>query len=173
VTVWQRHFLALVPDEAARSALAAVPVPAGARPTRPGDLHVTVAFLGTLERSAEQLCREAARRAAAEAAPVACSFDAVDVWPVPRVLCAVESRPAPALQALAARVEQALVAAGFEREPRAYRPHVTLARGVGEGWPARLPVPVRWTSRELRLMASPVGGPAGYATVDSFPLGRA
>ena len=45
-----RAFVALVPDAASRNALHALPVTRGARRTMSAQLHVTLAFIGAIER---------------------------------------------------------------------------------------------------------------------------
>ncbi|MGJ8748453.1 2'-5' RNA ligase family protein, partial [Burkholderia pseudomallei] len=50
-----RCFVALTLDRASRDALAALPVAAGARRTPRDQLHVTIAFLGAIERAKSEL----------------------------------------------------------------------------------------------------------------------
>jgi RNA 2',3'-cyclic 3'-phosphodiesterase len=175
VSPWQRHFLALVPDAAARAALSGIPVPDGARRTLPEDLHVTLAWLGTLDEAGEAACRGVANSVARHSERFEVAFDCLEVWPEPRVLCATQRRPSAALVGLVAALGQGLAReAGFvlEERPRPYRPHVTLARGVGGGEAAEaLPVPVRWVAGTVVLMGSRVAGPPGYGVIDRAALG--
>lgn len=125
----QRMFVALdLPAEVQRRLLALVPVAGGVRPAVPGQVHLTLHFLGDV--------------AAAAVEPSIAALEAV-VWrgfPLviegggrfpPRGPAAVlwaglrASRP---LDDLHAAIAAALEAAGHAIEPRPYVPHVTVAR---------------------------------------------
>jgi 2'-5' RNA ligase len=171
---WQRHFLALVPDDRAREALAAAAVPPGARVVRAADLHLTLLFLGTLAPEAEGAVLQAV---GGSHAAVRIRLDVVELWKGPRAWVGVPAMEDPRVARLAAEVEAAVLPLlGEERLTEArglpFRTHVTLARAV-PGTPASLHLvkPVEWEARELRLMAS--GGPAAptrYATRGVVPL---
>ncbi len=153
---WQRHFLALRPDQAARARLAALSLPVQARRTHPADLHVTLAFLGTLDVSAFGVVTEVADGFAHTRAPPLVRLDRLEYWPRSRVLCAVGSAEQDSLVEDVATLTAALLARGLSVETRPFRPHVTLAR-LKAGEPVE-PVPwspaVTWSAPELVLMAS-------------------
>ncbi len=133
-----RTFFALDPDESFLGATtrlmdelrAAGPMP-HARWVSPLTLHVTLRFLGATDEAQVPALVEIARALASE-------------WPsaVPvhrtSLLAFPDARRAHVLSlaiddggttaALAARAEDAVVALGFRREARAFRPHLTVAR---------------------------------------------
>ena len=159
-----RHFLALCPDAPARQALAALSGLHRGRTVHPDDLHLTLAFLGELTVSPPALL-EALASASARCGPVAVVLDRAETWPGPGAACATGEVPRAA--ALSTALWQALAAFGYRANPRPFRAHVTLARGlprsVGETVDP-LPAPIGWTSREFLLMASAAdAGPAGSA----------
>ena len=169
-----RHFLALCPDASARQALVAVPGSRSGRVVHPEDLHLTLAFLGELAVAPAAL-GEALASASARVGPVVVVLDRVETWPGPGAACAAGEVPRAA--ALSAALWQSLAAFGYRADPRPFRAHVTLARGlprsVGETV-SLLAVPIRWTSREILLMASAAdAGPAGsprYRILGRCPL---
>jgi RNA 2',3'-cyclic 3'-phosphodiesterase len=138
-----RAFLAVPPDPAwAESARALL---AGLRPrlpdaswTRPESWHVTLRFLGGIERRrlgffSETISREAARLPGAHlsvAGPI--------VLPLrgPARVLGLELRCSCEVVVLLARAAEAAAReAGLEPEKRPFRPHVTLAR-VRRPWPS-------------------------------------
>jgi 2'-5' RNA ligase len=65
----------------------------------------------------------------------------------------------PALSTLAAAFAEAYRAEGFSIEPRAFRPHVTLARGVRASRPIELSLsPLITTASHVSLMKSDLSG---------------
>jgi 2'-5' RNA ligase len=168
-----RYFLALCPDSAARTALADVPLPPGAQPVHPDDLHLTVAFLGSLGGQGPQSLLAALAPACA-LPPPRVTLDASESWPGPRVFCAVGD--CPDVAALAARLWQRLGVLGWVPEARPYQAHVTLARKLPAPFGPRvaLPAPIRWQPGALVLMASTGRTGSGlprYQTVASLPWG--
>ena len=100
------------------------------RSTAPEGWHLTLRFLGETAPDALERLRE--RRAAAD---LGARFDVVfgrlGAFPAPEsaeVLWLGVNEGAPALAALAARVESCAREAGFPAETRPYMPHVTLSR---------------------------------------------
>jgi RNA 2',3'-cyclic 3'-phosphodiesterase len=137
-----RAFIALPLPEAIRNQLAVtqflLPLP---RPVPPANMHLTLAFLGTL---AEPVLEES-RRALSNlrAAPLTLSVAGLGVFggDKPRNVHA-RLAPAPALDHLQARIAQAVRAAGVPLEGKRFVPHVTLGRlrarpgqraGTGQG----------------------------------------
>jgi 2'-5' RNA ligase len=174
-----RWFFALWPNAAARTALAdacAGLALAGARPTHPRDLHLTLRFLGELDDTALANAEAAAGRVRAECVPVV--LDHLGHFARSRVLWAGPSRPDPALTALADQLEAALCAAGLPPETRPFRPHVTLARKVcrgldpGSSWPGPTwPGSIGWRATAFALAAGRPGEMPRYLRRRSWPLG--
>jgi len=99
-----------------------------ARWVRPEGLHITLKFLGNVADERLPVIESALRRIAASHFEL--SLQNVGVFPnpgSPRVLwVGIESGPE--LATLANEADNALTSIGFERERRAFTPHVTLAR---------------------------------------------
>lgn len=153
----RRLFFAFWPDESTREAMHHAARKAvrgsGGRPVPAANLHVTVAFLGSV---AESLVGEI--RAVGRAVPVEPSFeivfDEVAFWPKPQVLVAASSSPAPEAAAIAARLWAGLVPLGIPPDFRPFKPHVTLARKVMKPAPELSLKPVRWPVNALTLVES-------------------
>jgi 2'-5' RNA ligase len=147
-----RIFLAVFPSPEVRDAAFDVVQ----RLRRPGDgvawvkrenLHYTLRFLGELDEDGVTRATQAAREAAAAQASFAARLGEVGAFPSARrarVLWLGLSLGAEALVALAGRLEQALVARGFEPglEPggRPFSAHLTIGRlrEGGADWSAAL-----------------------------------
>jgi 2'-5' RNA ligase len=102
-----------------------------ARWTPPEQFHITVRFIG--ERDADLAASLSDALHAMDAAPAECVPYGLDVFPArrsPRVLILGLERTA-SLLALHEAVSDVLARHNVEREDRAFRPHVTLAR-VGD-----------------------------------------
>jgi RNA 2',3'-cyclic 3'-phosphodiesterase len=168
--VAERLFFALWPGEAERAALARLQrdlLRPGARATDPTDLHLTLAFLGTvpLERRA---CCEAAGDGI-RALPFDLNLARVGYWPRPRILwCGPLAPPAPLL-ALVRDLTDALRPCGFPGERRPYAAHITLARKVagfqGPAPPADAAWRLDWPITDFVLAASSEGPPPRYRVV--------
>lgn len=101
-----------------------------------GQLHLTLKFLGDVEESRVAAAAAALGEAARGARAFATSWRGLGVFPArgaPRVVWAGCDAGAAELRALADRVDEVFATAGFPREARAFRPHLTLARVRGPG----------------------------------------
>jgi len=115
--------------------------PRGASPVRPERLHLTLHFIGPLER----------RRIAAVSSGLQVSFmpftlqlNHAEVWPRGLVVLRANTPPT-ALVELHAGLGRALQALALPVEARAFRPHVTLARrATGATPPATATPPTAW-----------------------------
>jgi 2'-5' RNA ligase len=97
--------------------------------TKPQNLHLTLKFLGEVEPKrvdaiTESLSKISTQRMELQASGIDC-FPARG--PV-RIVTAALSGTLPPLRALVDNIEQRMKFLGFEREQRAYKPHVTLGR---------------------------------------------
>lgn len=98
------------------------------------NLHLTLRFLGSIGEELVEGVTGACKRVAARHAPVEARAVGLGAFPSlhkPSVLWVGVEAP-PALSALQRDVEAAMVELGFDREERAYHPHVTVGR-VKEG----------------------------------------
>lgn len=127
---WRRAFIALWPDAASRHALAIArpPTAPGVRPLHPLDLHLTLAFLGDLDRCQAEMLTHALRGHAPTAVDLQATRTAL--WPDSRrpKVHVLEFAITPLLSGLHQSVQDAVRAAALPVEDRPYRPHVTLAR---------------------------------------------
>ncbi|WP_309491453.1 RNA 2',3'-cyclic phosphodiesterase [Trinickia mobilis] len=140
---WQRCFIALAPDTGTREMLSALPSPPVARRVPVDQLHLTVAFLGTISACKGGLLGYALP-SVAEALPVF-RTERIEHWPGPahpRLTVAVLAK-SDKLFALAARLRALLEELDLPMDDRAFRPHITLARFPRDASAlCELPVPV-------------------------------
>jgi 2'-5' RNA ligase len=154
----RRLFFAVWPDDAARSRLAAAVrelVPPGAgRPQRPDQWHMTLEFLGDVPESRLPAVFDAGAEAGAAAFDCELSFDRLEHWKRPEVLCLVAGSIPEPLAALVRSLQTALQLRGFSPETRPFRAHVTLARKVRQAPLPGVVGPVHWPVRRLSLVQS-------------------
>jgi 2'-5' RNA ligase len=151
-----RLFFALWPDDAVRARLARwtseLRAVCGGRPTRPENLHVTLAFLGSVEeaRVAE------VELAAGEVSPRAVSLvlDQPGYWKRKRIAWAGASIVPAELEVLAADLRGALMRAGVGFDGTGFVSHVTLLRNARE--PRAMPAlePIEWKLDGFALVHS-------------------
>ena len=187
-----RVFVAIdLPDpakEALRQAVADLQgdLQQGIRWVRPEGIHLTLKFLGDVSSARAGDIQEAMERAAREFGP-ACfrlALSGLGVFPnprEPRVLWAGVSGDMEALEHLQGLTDGCLEDAGFARERRPFRPHLTLGRVRDQVAPAerrrigqaiqQAPPPrgVEWQVGEIHLIRSTLT--PGGAIYDS--IGRA
>jgi 2'-5' RNA ligase len=186
-----RLFVALAPDPDTRARLAAAaealrgalgPAARDLRFGAPATLHLTLRFLGEVEAARVEAVAGAVREAALAAAPLTLAVRGAGAFPTPRhpraVFLALDGG-AP-LAALVAGLEEHLLTAGFPREARAFRPHLTVARPRGR---ARVPqldaalaaavvAPLAWPASAVTLFESHLlSGGARHDPLVVAPLG--
>jgi RNA 2',3'-cyclic 3'-phosphodiesterase len=173
----RRVFFALWPDAAQREELehaAAKSVRrSGGRPVSSANLHVTLAFLGSvpvtrvleLQRIATELAPPLAIHA-----PISLTFTRLVHWKDAQVLCALAPE-SPAAGALAVALQEASTAIGFSPDRRPYQAHVTLARKVLRPGPLLRLRAVTWHFDAFALIDSRTA-PSGpvYSVIDTYPL---
>jgi len=133
------------------------------------NIHLTLAFLGHIapERLAELKCMAAALTAER----FTLMFDHAGYWRQPRIVWAGLVTVPPALEALAAVLDQGLRAHGFRTESRKFIPHVTLLRDARSVPPVTALEPLSWPVRRFVLAHScPVPGGVRYDIAGSWPL---
>lgn len=149
-----RLFLALWPDPAIREALRAWrdawTWPAGAAPVSTDKLHMTLHFLGN--QPGERV-PELVEGLEVPLAPFQLELGQPKIWPGGIAVIEPHAEP-PELLRLHEDLAAALLSLGLPLEPRAYRPHVTMARRAGR---AALPPPaplLAWDISGYALVAS-------------------
>jgi 2'-5' RNA ligase len=151
-----RLFFALWPDDQLRGALRRARQTAGesARLIHPTDLHMTLVFVGDVPPETLPCIESAGDDVVL--APFDLTLGRLETWPRQRLLVAApDEAPAP-LCNLVSQLQQNLLVCGIEPEPRAYRPHVTLARRAPRVMPQPLDLP--WAARSFVLVRSGVAG---------------
>jgi 2'-5' RNA ligase len=183
-----RLFIAIELPEDAKRHLVAVqdavrPHAAKASLTRPENLHLTLKFLGEVEVRLAGALRESLEKVKG---PVGISLSATGIECFPnrgpvRIVAAALGGQVEALSAVHAAIEQRCRFLGFERETRAYRPHVTVARArptlppatrdlLSDTTEALFPGPAL-VAKEFALVQSTLK-PQGseYVTIARFPF---
>jgi RNA 2',3'-cyclic 3'-phosphodiesterase len=166
-----RLFVAVRPPPDVIDVVSALPRPErhGVRWTRPDQWHVTLRFLGDVERREPVVAALAAGLAGAPAVRVTLG-PATE-----RLGRAVLMVPANGLDELADRVLEATRAiVPVADDDHRFHGHLTLARwprGVAR-WAIGEAVTAAWTAREVELVQSQLGGgPARHEVVERFPIG--
>lgn len=152
----RRFFFALWPEPSVRQALVRATRSAvrrcGGRPTSAENLHLTVAFLGAITNGE---LAEARRVPPIPTPPFSLRLDTLGFWNRSRILWLGASGAPAELMALERMLWSGLGEAGFEREPRAFLPHLTLAR---QGRPVTASIKaVEWPVTDLALVESVPG----------------
>jgi len=156
-----RLFFALWPDDAVRAELARwsreLHALCGGRATHPENLHVTLAFLGSVEEAHVAEVERAAGEVAMQAASLV--LDRPGYWKHNRIAWAGPSLVPPELAALVSGLRGALAKSriGFDTKP--FVSHATLLRDAREPRATPELAPIEW-----RL--------SGFALVQSVTLPR-
>jgi 2'-5' RNA ligase len=169
----RRLFFALWPDEATREQLAHITRKAvrgsGGRPIPVENLHSTLVFLGSVPE--DRFTQVAAAAAQLRHAPIELTFDSLEHWSKPRLLCLACSRPPESAPVLAASLAKLLLGQGLTPDPKPYRPHITIARKVVKPHELGSPHPLVWLVDKIALVDS-VTAPEGsrYTVLEQWPL---
>jgi 2'-5' RNA ligase len=174
----RRLFFALWPDEAQRGELEHAAAKAvrrcGGRPVPPSNLHVTLAFLGSVASAHIPELQRIGREHAAPVAlhvPISLTFARLVHWKEAQILCALTAAESPGARDLAVALQEATAAIGLSPDRRPFQAHVTLARKVLRPGTLQQLRPVVWRFDSYALVDSRTepSGPV-YSVVDSFPL---
>ena len=155
-----------------------------ARWVKPGNIHLTLKFLGDIDPGNVGNISAAMEAATEKHAPFELKVSGTGVFPnlrKARVLWAGLSEGVTELINLQQDLDKALVTCGFERERRPFRGHLTLARFRNRVNPAKLEKTIKecdggglgqWTVEDLVLFKSDLN-PTGaiYSQLATHPLG--
>ena len=151
----------------------------GGRPVPAANLHVTLAFLGSVPEQQLPQLGAIARRAVslsgtdlplADEPRIELTFDHLEYWQAAHLLCAMPAEPPARVAALARGLQALLTEGGFAPDLKPFRPHVTVVRKVSRPGRAKMHR-VLWRFTELALIESrtlPRG--ALYSVVESYSL---
>jgi 2'-5' RNA ligase len=176
-----RIFFAIMPDDAAISAIHALTADLKARhgmrgrPTAEQKLHVTLCNLGDYPGMPDAVLKRASQAAASVAAagaPFNVCFDVAQTF-----VNRARNRPfvltggdgVIGVSELYKNLAQALLKAGLPRNPPSYTPHITLLYDDVTVAPASV-TPVEWMGRELVLLHSRIGQNLPYETLARWSL---
>lgn len=164
-----RLFIALLPDQAVREGLAAWrdgwTWPRSATPVKTEQLHVTLHFLGDVERTRVPDLAAALR---VPFTPFALRFVRAALWPHGIAVLEPEAVPAELL-ALHGLLSTVVGEFGLPLDSRPYKPHVTLARRAGSATQPADGRPTAWQVDHYALMASTLGPDGGYTVLKAYP----
>jgi len=174
-----RLFFALQPTPEQDSALAAQVAPLiaqlGAQAVPAENFHATLCFVGAIEPARLEALRAAA--ASLRGRPVRLTFDALEYWETPKILCATASRDSSSASELSIALGESVVAAEFSPDIKPFRAHLTLARKISAAqaatvpWPLPLEPPTVMRADKFVLMESRRNDAQSiYSAVDSWPL---
>ncbi|MCQ8102556.1 RNA 2',3'-cyclic phosphodiesterase [Methylomonas sp. SURF-2] len=155
----KRLFFALWPDEETRRQchrLSQALSHAG-KPVAADNLHVTLVFLGNIDRAEQEALAQAAASLPVQAMEL--KFDRLCFWKKPAVLCLAAGQCPPPVSTLVAELSLRAERLGIGLDKRPYRPHVTLARKA-KNLPDMTFEPIVWRARGFGLLES-VATPAG------------
>lgn len=130
-----------------------------------GNLHVTLKFLGDVEEQSLDTIHNAMGHAASGFAPFELTVAGAGAFPNarrPRVVWVGIPGGAEALSSLAGKMESALEAAGFPKEDKKFRSHITIGRVRDHARAPDLSQPIAGAGLE----------PLGVETVDRVVLMR-
>ena len=168
-----RLFFALWPDDPVRTALSALAREAqaecGGRAIVPGNIHLTLFFVGPFERGRIGALESAAGSLRPGAFDLV--LDRLGHWPHNRIVWAGAAHCPPPLSALAGELRAALARQGVAGEERPYVPHLTLVRDAERKPATRRIAGCHWAVRTFALVESvPVGGGVRYEVRREWPL---
>jgi 2'-5' RNA ligase len=109
--------------------------------TSVGNVHLTLKFLGNIQRTDAEKVLEVMESAVRETPPIHLTAKGIGIFPGlrrPRVLWIGLKGDAAPLIDLQHRLDEGLAALGFAREPRPFKAHLTIGRARGPIDPGRL-----------------------------------
>ena len=141
----------------------------GGRAVAQRNIHLTLSFLGDVER--RRLGPIEAIAAEIRGAPAELRLDRLEFWRHNRILWAGVDRCPEALRDTAGRLAAGLRGAGFRTGDRPFVPHVTLLRNARRG-PAQAAIPaISWRVDALSLVESVHrDGQRRYGVLRQWPL---
>lgn len=149
-----RCFYALWPDAATRAGImaAARNIPHQGRPVEPGNLHLTLVFLGRITRA--QIERLLQTTPDLQYPPFTLDLDRAGWWSGPRVLWLAPALCPDPLSRLVEGLADVARRQGIALDERPFSPHLTIARKVREFAETAVFEPVKWRTGEFHLLES-------------------
>lgn len=165
-------FFALWPDDENRQALARLNqsiAAKGCKWVQPHNLHVTLVFLGPVDKNIESLIKQSVDGITAP--PFELTFDSLSYWSRPKILCLTCLQPAPKdAMILASALTAVAASCGLQTDTRPYTPHITLARHT-RYLPEVKFEPIIWRAEAFCLVEScSEPGGVNYKVIQQWPL---
>jgi 2'-5' RNA ligase len=141
-----------LPTSCKQALLSIDPRLTGLRWLSPGQLHLTLSFLGDVDAPAEDQLREALRQVRVRPffLPI-CGLGVFQVGGRPSVVWAGIGKGHPHLFLLHRRIQDAVLQAGLEPDLKPFHPHITLGRAKGISQQALQPFLRRNAETDLSL----------------------
>ena len=123
------------------------------RKIAPQNLHITLAFIGSVDADGLRCMQQVASQLCEE--PFALSLDHLGYWPRPKIIWLAPSKIPEPLIHLQASLSQSLAAnCGYQPETRPYHPHFSLVRKAQSG-PDEVEIsPIDWQVKTFSLIRS-------------------
>ena len=168
-----RVFFALWPDEAVREQFMQwanlLHETCGGSITRPGNLHITLAFLGNVAISGLDELKLLAAKVGGSAFNL--RFTAPGYWRHNRIVWAAPDETPQVLSDLVKALERSVQIVGFSFDERPYAPHLTLMRNARWDPPPRTLKYINWEISEFVLVRSyQTERGAEYEIIGRWPL---
>jgi 2'-5' RNA ligase len=168
----RRVFFALWPPDTVRQQVAAQTktiIPDNARPVTSANLHITLAFLGPVEK--EKLPDYQKAAAAVRASKLKITLDQVGSFARAQVLWLGTSKQSAPLQALVSALNKELQGCGYQADNRPFVAHVTLARKYRQKQVVSKPIAIDWLVDDFSLVEScSTPGGVKYHVLQTWPL---
>jgi len=168
----KRLFFALWPDEATRAEIDQLNQSLFCKhlkKVRPGNIHVTLAFMGRVDEKTERSIRQSIPDITAE--PITIFFDQLTSWSDAGVLCLTSSKQPQQIINLVEQLKIVIGTYGVELDSRPYNAHVTLARKARPNPPTIL-ASICWHAISFALVESvSTSRGVNYQVLESWPLG--
>lgn len=168
-----RVFFALWPEVAVRDALtdaaANAAVECGGRITPRGKIHLTLFFVGDIERS--RIAALQSRADEVSAGRFELDTNVLGYWRHNRIVWAGARVCPTGLTQLVQRLTQALAREGLRADERPYVPHVTLLRNARHAPQSTVVQAPVWEAQSFVLVETARGpGKSGYEVIARWPL---
>ncbi|TNF33940.1 MAG: RNA 2',3'-cyclic phosphodiesterase [Gammaproteobacteria bacterium] len=171
----RRLFFALWPSDDVRAAMVKVfkqssQAKLRAKTVMPGNLHITLHFIGNVDTERQACLHQAATSVRSE--PFNLRLDRYGHFYQARVFWLGCSDIPPVLKQLYTDLATAFTGCGYTADKRPYAPHVTLMRKLLKPGPLIQPEAIHWPVREFVMLES-LSHPEGveYRVIERYPLG--
>ena len=166
-------FFAIWPDADTRKHLHAMQAKLlpliGGRGTAPDTFHITMCFLGDVDPARLNILTAIGSEIDGKAFEM--QINKVSCFEKAKVGWAGSTQTSRPLMELQAAIQNEVNAEGFDADPRAFRPHITLVRHLPQPFETMSTQDIRWPVSGFSLVASlPDGDDGRYELLKTWPL---